>query len=139
MKFEIFTLEGPRLRRVTAMKSKNGTNDHFFRVFPSNKKKCCISNLIFIYQSSLNIYLASYKSFLIARPKIEDVVSTILLRNLVTCLKLETVSSFFFCFIQTRQRMCTLTLLHCPGRCLDAIDYVNGSKNERILRTLVML
>ena len=49
MKFEVFTLESPRLRRVTAMKSKNGTNDHFFRVFPSNKKKCCISNLILIY------------------------------------------------------------------------------------------
>ena len=30
MKFEIFALEGPRLRRVTAMKSKNGTNDDLF-------------------------------------------------------------------------------------------------------------
>ena len=30
MKLEIFTLEGPILRRVRAMKSKNGTNDDLF-------------------------------------------------------------------------------------------------------------
>ena len=38
MKFEIFTLEGPRLRRVTAMKSKNGTNDHFSEFFHQTRK-----------------------------------------------------------------------------------------------------
>ena len=80
MKLEIFSLQGPRLRRVTSKKSKNGTNDDLFRDFPSNQGKCCISNLILTYKYSYITWTWQVtRDFFIVRPEIEEVLSAILL------------------------------------------------------------